>query len=123
MGMARDEIGNGLLFAPKRHFVVVDVPSKEVRDEHVYRRCENLLMCRHGSVACVVDDGTDREEVLLDLPEVALHLPPMVWGTQYNYFEPAVLLVLASRNTTWTTSSAPTAASSPSAAPTTYPDP
>jgi hypothetical protein len=28
MCMARDEIGNGVLFAPKRCFVVVDVPGR-----------------------------------------------------------------------------------------------
>ncbi len=48
MCMARDEIGNGLLFAPKRCFVVVDV-LEGCRDEHVYLRCEQLFLCLRGS--------------------------------------------------------------------------
>jgi dTDP-4-dehydrorhamnose 3,5-epimerase-like enzyme len=47
-------------------------------------------------VNCVVDDGSERAEYCLDSPEKALHIPPMVWGTQYKYSRDAVLLVLAS---------------------------
>ena len=31
-------------------------------------------------------------EIVLDRPEVALHVPPMVWTTQYKYSPDAVLL-------------------------------
>ena len=57
--MAHDEIDNGLLFVQKHHFVV-DLTSKEVRDERVYRRCEQLLfLCPRVREARVVDYGTD----------------------------------------------------------------
>lgn len=85
-----------LPFQPKRYFVVYDVPSKEVRGEHAYRKLEQVLTCIRGSVAVVVDDGHERDEVLLDTPEVGLYLPPMVWATQYRYSQDAMLLVLAS---------------------------
>ena len=90
------ELGNGLPFAPQRYFVVFDVPSKEVRGAHAHRKCGLLLVCLKGSVACMVDDGMERDEVLLSSPEIALHLAPMVWCVQYKYSSDAVLLVLAS---------------------------
>lgn len=90
------ELGNGLPFAPQRYFVILDVPSKEVRGAHAHRECGQLLVCLKGSVACVVDDGKRRQEILLDSPEKALHLPAMTWGIQYKYSDDAVLLVLAS---------------------------
>jgi acetyltransferase-like isoleucine patch superfamily enzyme len=90
------ELDRGLPFTPKRFFVVTGVPSKEVRGEHAHRKLDQLLICLAGSVAVVVDDGTNRQEVLLDSPELALHVPPMVWGIQYKYTADAVLLVLAS---------------------------
>ena len=43
-----------------------------------------------------VDDGTTRTEILLDRPDVGLHVPPMVWATQFDYSPEARLLVLAS---------------------------
>lgn len=90
------ELGDGLPFEPKRYFVVQGVPTRRVRGEHAHRRCAQLLVCLRGSVACVVDDGKIREEILLDSPEIALHVPPMVWAVQYNYSDDALLLVLAS---------------------------
>jgi UDP-2-acetamido-3-amino-2,3-dideoxy-glucuronate N-acetyltransferase len=90
------EVGQGLPFVPKRYFIVHDVPSKEVRGEHAHRELEQLLVCIRGSVAVVVDDGTQRQEVLLDSPELALYLPRMTWGIQYKYSADAALLVLAS---------------------------
>ncbi len=86
-----------LPFAAKRTFVVYDVPSRDVRGEHAHRQCEQLLVCLRGSVQALVDDGTDRRELLLDRPDQGLYVPAMVWGTQYKYSEDAVLLVYASR--------------------------
>lgn len=90
------ELGRGLPFTPKRYFVVFEVPSKEVRGEHAHRELEQLLVCLRGSLAVVVDDGTQRQELILDSPELGLYVPPMIWGTQYKYTPDAVLLVLAS---------------------------
>ncbi len=90
------EVGAGLPFAPTRCFLVMDVRSKEVRGEHAHRECEQLLVCAKGSMACVVDDGVQHQEVLLDTSEVGLYVPPMVWTTQYKYTEDAILLVFAS---------------------------
>ena len=44
----------------------------------------------------VVDDGRNREEILLDSPDKGIYLPPMTWGIQYKYSTDAVLLALAS---------------------------
>ena len=90
------EVGAGLPFTPKRCFLVMDVSSKEVRGEHAHRTCEQLLVCVKGSMACVVDDGVRHQEVLLDNPEVGLHVAPMVWTTQYKSTEDALLIVFAS---------------------------
>ncbi len=90
------EIGQGLPFLPRRVFVVFDVPSKEIRGEHAHKECHQLLICLKGSVTCLVDSGDERAEFCLDSSDKALHIPPMVWGTQYKYSKNAVLLVLAS---------------------------
>jgi hypothetical protein len=94
--LAAVELADGLPFVPQRLFAVFDVPSKDVRGEHAHRVCSQVLVCVRGSVRCIVDDGTLREEVVLDHPDVALHMPPMVWGTQFDYSADAVLVVFAS---------------------------
>ena len=83
-------------FVPKRCFWVFDVPSREIRGEHAHKVLHQYLICVKGSVNVVVDDGKVRKEVVLDKPNLGLHVPPLVWGVQYKYSPDAVLLVLAS---------------------------
>lgn len=86
----------GLPFVPQRAFTVYDVPNESVRGAHAHRVCAQLLVCLAGGVSCLVDDGSAREEVRLAAPNVGLHIPAMIWGTQWKYTRDAVLLVLAS---------------------------
>lgn len=90
------EFERSIPFATKRYFMVFDVPSRETRGEHAHRLCHQFIICVRGTCAVVADDGTTRQEFLLDSPEVGIHLPPMVWGIQYKYSQDAVLLVFAS---------------------------
>lgn len=92
------EFGHSIPFEVKRYFMVFDVPSKETRGEHAHKECHQFLICVRGSCAVVADDGTSREEILLDSPDMGLHLPPMTWGIQYKYSADAVLLVFASHH-------------------------
>ena len=85
-------------FIPQRYFLVLDVPSAETRGEHAHKVCEQFLICVKGSCHVVADDGTNREEFILDRPNKGLYLPPMVWGIQYQYTADAVLLVFASHH-------------------------
>ena len=72
------------------------MPTVEARGAHAHRECEQFLVCLRGSVRAIVDDGEHREEHLLNSPKVGLYMPPMIWGTQYQYSSDALLLVLAS---------------------------
>ena len=90
------EFGRDLPFPPVRYFLVFDVPSRETRGEHAHRACHQFLLCVHGSVKVLADDGRQRRAFVLDSPDTGLHLPPMTWGTQYRYSHDAVLLVFAS---------------------------
>lgn len=90
------EIGKGMPFVPRRFFVISDVPDESIRGEHAHRELHQLLVCLAGSVVAEVNDGAVSRSVLLDVPHVGLHIPPMVWGVQHHYTRDAVLMVLAS---------------------------
>lgn len=90
------EVDKELPFRPRRYFLVFDVPSQELRGEHAHRTCHQFLLCVHGSCNLLLDDGMSRCEVTLDRPDLGVHMPPMIWGTQYRYSPDAVLLVFAS---------------------------
>ena len=90
------EVAKQVPFEVKRYFLVYNVASKEIRGEHAHRSLHQFLICVHGRCHVVADDGTNRQEFVLDSPTIGIHLPPMVWGIQYKYTEDAVLLALAS---------------------------
>jgi acetyltransferase-like isoleucine patch superfamily enzyme/dTDP-4-dehydrorhamnose 3,5-epimerase-like enzyme len=88
--------GDGVPFAPRRWFLVYDVPSREVRGEHAHKACDQFLICVSGQVMVAVDDGEERAEVLLDAPTLGVYVPAGIWASQFRYSAEAVLLVLAS---------------------------
>lgn len=90
------EIGVQIPFEIKRFFLVHGV-SSGVRGEHAHRTLEQALVCVHGSLHLIVDDGANQQEFRLDRPGFAVYIPPMVWGIQHRHSADAVLLVLASQ--------------------------
>jgi dTDP-4-dehydrorhamnose 3,5-epimerase-like enzyme len=90
------ELGRELPFPVARCFIVYGVPSREIRGEHAHKTLEELLVCVRGSCSVGLYDGGRGDEVALDRPDLALHIPPMVWTTQYRYSSDAVLVVLSS---------------------------
>jgi len=90
------EIERHLPFPIKRYFLVFGVSSYHIRGEHAHKTLHQFLLCVHGRCHVMVDDGTNREEFVLDSPSLGVHIPPMVWAVQYKYSPDAVLLVFAS---------------------------
>jgi dTDP-4-dehydrorhamnose 3,5-epimerase-like enzyme len=83
-------------FRPLRYFITFDVPNARIRGEHAHRECEQFLICVRGSCAVVVDDGQQREEILLDRPTLGIYVPPMIWATEYKHTSDSTLMVFAS---------------------------
>ena len=90
------EYDKHLPFIPKRYFVIFEVPSSEIRGEHAHREQHQFLVCLKGSCAIVLDDGSNRDEVVLNQPTLGLYIHPMIWATEYKFTRDAILLVLAS---------------------------
>lgn len=94
--LAAGEVDADFPFAPRRFFVVFDVPSQHVRGEHAHHTCSQFLVCLAGSVTVHLDDGRRRAEVRLETRDRGILIPPRVWASQFKYSADAVLLVLAS---------------------------
>lgn len=92
------ELGRQLPFESNRLFFVYDVPSAKVRGEHAHKECHQFLICIRGSVHVIIDDATSQQEIILDRPNIGLHLEPGVWAIQYQYSNDAILAVLASHS-------------------------
>jgi acetyltransferase-like isoleucine patch superfamily enzyme len=94
--LVASEFDEDIPFAPRRSFLVFDVPGSEIRGEHAHRLCHQFLVCVRGGCSVIVDDGEVRETLRLDHPTVGVHIPPMVWCAQFKHTADAMMLVLAS---------------------------
>jgi len=83
-------------FIVKRIFIIHQVSNTEVRGEHAHKKCWQLLIATSGSIKIKLSDGENVETFNLKSPEMGLIIPPLIWGTQYEYSLNSSLLVLAS---------------------------
>ena len=90
------EIAHQLPFGCQRIFYTYTVPEGSVRGEHAHKRCEQFLISIRGKVSVAVDDGSVRDEFMLDTPSKGLWLPAGRWGEQFGHSPDSILLVLAS---------------------------
>jgi len=90
------ETGADVPFAVERSFLVFDVPSRETRGEHAHRECHQFMVCVRGACSLGVTDGHTYEDFRLSDPHLGVHVPPMIWATQFEHTPDATLLVLAS---------------------------
>lgn len=90
------EFERDIPFMPKRYFLVFNVPEGKIRGQHAHHNCHQFLICVKGSCKLMVDDGKSRAELHLKEPDQGVYLPPLIWGTLYQYSNDAVLLVFTS---------------------------
>lgn len=83
-------------FAVKRIFYLYDIPGGESRGAHAHKECHQFLVATSGSFEVLLDDGITKRQVLLNRPDLGLHIPPGIWASEINFSSGSICLVLAS---------------------------
>ena len=83
-------------FRIKRVYYMYDTGEGVHRGFHAHKNLEQILICVHGSCKILLDDGTDKEIVVLDNPHEGVYVANHMWREMYDFSPDAVLLVLAS---------------------------
>lgn len=83
-------------FAVKRIFYLYDIPGGESRGAHAHKECHQFLCAASGSFEVLLDDGVTKRQVLLNRPDLGLHIPPGIWASEINFSSGSICLVLAS---------------------------
>ncbi len=83
-------------FAIKRVFYLFDIPGGESRGAHAHRKCHQFLVAASGAFEVLLDDGRTQRQVMLNRPNIGLHIPPGLWASEINFSSGSVCLVLAS---------------------------
>ena len=82
-------------FAIKRIFYIYGVDSS-VRGKHRHKKTIQAAICIKGKCTIWNNDGTKKEEFILDTPDKCLILEPRDWHKMYDFSTDAILMVLAS---------------------------
>lgn len=87
---------NEIPFAVKRIFYLYDIPGGESRGAHAHKECHQFLVAASGSFEVLLDDGVTKRQVLLNRPDLGLHIPQGIWASEINFSSGSICLVLAS---------------------------
>lgn len=90
------ESGQHLPFDIARAYYIYDVPSGSTRAGHAHKCLRQLFLALSGSFSLHLEDGRNRETLLLNRPHSGVLVEAGVWRTIDNFSGGAVCLVLAS---------------------------
>lgn len=83
-------------FEIKRVYYIYETADGVTRGRHAHKSLEQILICIHGSCKVLLDDGYEKEEILLKNPCEGLYVSNVMWREMFDFSPGAVLLVLAS---------------------------
>ena len=73
------ESGKQVRFNLKRVFWIFDTPKGAVRGHHAHKRGWQVHICLGGSATIMLDDGKNKQKVVIKKPNSGLIIGPMVW--------------------------------------------
>lgn len=83
-------------FKIKRIYYIYDVPARVERGGHAHKKLNQILFCPYGKITIRLDDGREKEEILLDSPEIGLVIRNNIWREMIWEKDNSVLCVAAS---------------------------
>ncbi|WP_304144093.1 FdtA/QdtA family cupin domain-containing protein [Mesoflavibacter zeaxanthinifaciens] len=83
-------------FDIKRVYYLYDVPSDAYRGGHAHKEQLELLIALSGSFEVTLDDGVNKNSVILNKPNKGLLIPKGIWRELQDFSSGSVCLVLAS---------------------------
>jgi len=88
--------GDTLPYQIERVYYLHDVPSGAYRGGHSHKECKELLVAISGSFEVILDDGINKQRVMLNNPTRGILIDVDIWRELENFSSGAVCLVLAS---------------------------
>ena len=90
------EANKSVPFEIKRVYYIFGTKEGVSRGFHAHRNLKQVAVCVTGSCRFVLDNGKQREEVLLDSSTEGLIIEDLTWREMHDFSPDCVLLVLAS---------------------------
>ncbi|WP_252061200.1 WxcM-like domain-containing protein [Acinetobacter sp. AHP123] len=98
-GLVAIESNQSIPFDVKRLYYIFNT-SQKPRGFHAHIDLKQVAICLKGSCRFILDNGSTKEEVVLDNPTQGLIVEGLIWREMHDFSEDCVLLVLASEHFT-----------------------
>ena len=85
-------------FDIKRVYYIFGTKEGVSRGFHAHRNLKQVVVCVTGSCRFVLDNGKQREEVVLDKSTIGLLINDLTWREMYDFSPDCVLMVLANEH-------------------------
>ena len=79
---------------PIKRIFTVTASLDAVRGDHAHRDCTQFVICVHGVVEVICDDGREKRTFRLDRNNLALNIPPTIWNNVIFKEHRSVVVVL-----------------------------
>lgn len=89
------EENNNVPFEIKRLYYIFNTKQGVARGFHAHKQLKQLAVCVSGSCRIILDNGKQKEEIVLDNPEIGLIIEDLTWREMHDFSADCVLLVLA----------------------------
>ncbi|MGL4938459.1 sugar 3,4-ketoisomerase [Shewanella sp.] len=89
------EANRQIPFDIKRVYYIYGTAQGVARGFHAHKALKQVAICLKGSCRFVMDDGKDKQEVIMATPDKGLLIDAMQWHEMYDFSEDCVLMVLA----------------------------
>ncbi|MCK6876072.1 FdtA/QdtA family cupin domain-containing protein [Enterobacter bugandensis] len=86
---------NNIPFSIKRVYYIFDTKEGVRRGFHAHKKLKQVAIAVKGSCRFLLDDGTEKIEVVLDNPAQGLLIESCIWREMYDFSSDCVLMVLA----------------------------
>lgn len=84
-------------FEIKRIYYIYNLNNKSaIRGKHAHKKLQQVIFCINGSFRIELDDGINRQDIILDEPNIGIYMDAKLWHTMNQFSENCILLVLAS---------------------------
>ena len=94
-GLIALENNDSVPFKIKRVYCILDTKKGVSRGFHAHKALKQLAVCVAGSCRFVLDNGLEKEGIVLDSPLKGLIIDKMIWHEMHDFSDDCVLMVLA----------------------------
>ena len=90
------EYKKNIPFQIKRVYYINSLFNKNaIRGKHAHKKLQQVLFCINGYFTLNLDDGKNKQSILMSDPEIGIKIGPRLWHTMEKFSPDCVILVLA----------------------------